>query len=107
MPIRSTLLAACTALLLGQAAAATPEQLYQLALEAQSARAYPQMLDLLRQSARAGHVEAQEMLGLAWPCWPGPWSTARPCRRTAAKPPTGCARPLHRAAWWPGSSWCS
>jgi TPR repeat protein len=82
MPIRPLLLALCTALLLAPAQAATPEQLYQLALEAQSGRAYPQMLELLRQSARAGHVEAQEMLALALLAGPtvyGPAVTADRC----------------------------
>ncbi|WP_326535267.1 sel1 repeat family protein [Pseudorhodoferax sp.] len=84
MPIRPTLLAACAALLLNHAAAATPEQLYQLALEAQSARAYPQMLDLLRQSARAGNVEAQEMLGLALLAGPAVYGPAVPADRCEA-----------------------
>lgn len=66
MPLHTRLAAACGALLLAAGAhAVTPEQQYQLALEAQSARAYPQMLELLRASARAGFVEAQEMLALA------------------------------------------
>lgn len=82
MPLRPIALTLSTALLLGPAHAATPEQLYQLALEAQSERAYPQMLELLRRSARAGHVEAQEMLGLALLVGPavyGPAVTADRC----------------------------
>lgn len=43
----------------------TPEQQYQMALEAQSAREYRTMMKLLRQSAEAGNLEAQEMLGIA------------------------------------------
>ncbi len=74
--MRSILLAACAALLLHPAAAATPEQHYQLALEAQSARDYPQMLALLRQSARAGNVEAQEMLALALLAGPAVYGAA-------------------------------
>ncbi len=65
---------ACGALALGAAAIAapqasaqrlTPEQELQLALEAQSARDYRTMLTMLRRSATAGDVQAQELLGLA------------------------------------------
>lgn len=41
----------------------TPEQNYQLALEARTTRDYPAMVDLLRQAASAGNLAAQEMLG--------------------------------------------
>jgi TPR repeat protein len=47
------------------ATSSTPEQKYQLALEAQTAREYRTMMTLLRQAAEAGDVEAQEMLGMA------------------------------------------
>lgn len=43
----------------------TPEQQFQMALEAQSAREYRTMMKLLRQAAEAGNLEAQEMLGIA------------------------------------------
>ena len=46
-------------------AAITPEQNFQLALEAQTAREYRKMMFHLRQAAEAGNVEAQEMLGMA------------------------------------------
>lgn len=45
--------------------AITPEQRYQMALEAQAAREYRSMMSLLRQSAEAGNMQAQEMLGVA------------------------------------------
>lgn len=83
--IRPCALALCSALLLSQAQATTPEQLYQLALEAQSDRAYPRMLDLLRQSARAGHVEAQEMLALALLAGPVVYGPAVPADRCEAR----------------------
>jgi TPR repeat protein len=41
---------------------ATPEQLYQLALEARTARDYGAMLDYLRRSAGAGDRAARELL---------------------------------------------
>lgn len=41
---------------------ATPEQLYQMALEARTARNYTAMLDYLRRSADAGDRTAREML---------------------------------------------
>lgn len=82
--MRSILLAACAALLLNPAAATTPEQQYQLALEAQSARDYPQMLGLLRRSAHAGHVEAQEMLALALLVGPAVYGAAVPADRCEA-----------------------
>jgi hypothetical protein len=43
----------------------TPEQNYQLALEAQTARDYRNMVSHLRHAAAAGHLEAQELLGMA------------------------------------------
>jgi TPR repeat protein len=41
------------------------EQVYSLAVEAQTERRYGEMLALLRQAAAAGHLEAQERLGVA------------------------------------------
>lgn len=41
---------------------ATPEQIYQMALEARTERNYRAMLALLRQAAGTGDLEAQEML---------------------------------------------
>lgn len=46
-------------------ATATPEQRYQLGLEAQTAGEYEQMLAEWRAAAAAGVVEAQEMLAMA------------------------------------------
>src|SRR5262249_44719888 len=43
----------------------SPEQSFQMALEAQSAGDFQEMLALLRKAASQGHVEAQELLGLA------------------------------------------
>ncbi|MGE0800938.1 MAG: sel1 repeat family protein [Lautropia sp.] len=43
--------------------AVTPEQTYQLALEARTERDYPAMLSLLRQAARADDLPALELLG--------------------------------------------
>ncbi len=43
----------------------TPEQSYQMGMEAQAAREYRAMLSLLRDAAGQGNVEAQEMLGMA------------------------------------------
>lgn len=42
----------------------TNEQLFELALEAQSHRDYVQMLDHLQIAAQGGHREAQELLGV-------------------------------------------
>lgn len=42
----------------------TPEQHFQMALESQSERDYPQMLARLKTAASLGHVEAQETLGV-------------------------------------------
>ncbi|MBF5005386.1 sel1 repeat family protein [Diaphorobacter caeni] len=71
------LLALCTALALargvsviGDAQAAdltsppthSPEQVYQMALEARTERDYPAMLRLLREAGEAGEVRAQELL---------------------------------------------
>lgn len=47
---------------LNSAALHSPEQVYQMALEAQTERDYPAMLQLLREAADAGEVRAQEML---------------------------------------------
>lgn len=41
----------------------TPEQAYQMALEARSGRDYPAMLSLLREAGGAGYLAAQELLG--------------------------------------------
>ena len=46
-----------------QPGAATPEQAYQLALEARTLGDYPAMLSLLRQAGEGGSLAAQEMLG--------------------------------------------
>jgi TPR repeat protein len=50
--------------------ATTPEQRFQLALEAQTAGDYAPMLALLRQAARDGEAQAQETL--AWVLLAGP-----------------------------------
>ena len=42
----------------------TNEQVFELALEAQSHREYGPMLDHLNEAARRGHVGAQELLGV-------------------------------------------
>jgi len=60
----------------------TPEQSFQLGLEAQSARDYRAMLNLLRDAAAQGNVEAQEMLGmvlLVGPALYGPTVKANRC----------------------------
>ncbi len=60
----------------------TPGQKYQMALEARTVRAYPEMFRLLRQAAEAGDVESQELLGsllLAGPALLGPKVKADPC----------------------------
>lgn len=62
----------------------TSEQLYQMALESQSAREYPAMLQLLRRAARAGHVEAQEMLALVLLAGPTVYGAAVPADRCEA-----------------------
>lgn len=43
----------------------SPGQTYQLALEAQTAGHYKEMLTLLRSAGEADHLAAQEMLGMA------------------------------------------
>ncbi|GAB1576468.1 sel1 repeat family protein [Bordetella petrii] len=72
----------------------TPEQAYQLALEARTARDYAAMLAFLRQAGEAGELAAQEMLGsvlLAGPALYGDAVPADPCeaalwvRRAAAQ----------------------
>ena len=72
----------------------TPEQTYQLALEARTARDYAAMLAFLRQAGEAGELAAQEMLGsvlLAGPALYGDAVPADPCeaalwvRRAAAQ----------------------
>ncbi len=55
---------ACAAFTTTAAATTTPEQKFQLAMEAQTHKEYASMLRLLRQAAAAGDREAQEMLGL-------------------------------------------
>lgn len=60
----------------------TPEQSYQLALEARTARDYPAMLSLLRQAAAADDLAAQELLGsvlLTGPALYGNAVAADPC----------------------------
>jgi TPR repeat protein len=44
--------------------AASPGQMFQMALEAQSVRDYGTMLSLLREAGGQGHLQAQEMLGM-------------------------------------------
>lgn len=58
------------------------EQLFELALEAQSHREYGQMLDRLKDAAGAGHVGAQELLGVVLLQGPelfGPQVARDPC----------------------------
>ncbi|GAA4329407.1 hypothetical protein GCM10023144_16140 [Pigmentiphaga soli] len=65
-----------------QGGGATPEQLYQLALEARTVRDYPAMLSFLRRAAGAGEPEAQELLAgvlLAGPALYGRGLRADPC----------------------------
>lgn len=60
----------------------TPQQAYQLALEARTTRDYPAMLKLLRQAAEEGDLSAQELLGtvlLAGPALYGAAIQADPC----------------------------
>jgi TPR repeat protein len=60
----------------------TPEQAYQLALEARTVGDYPAMLALLRQAGEGGDRPAQEMLGtvlLAAPVLYGGSIEANPC----------------------------
>lgn len=79
------------------------EQAYALALEAQTGRDYPAMLQWLRQAAAQGLVPAQELLGvvlLGGPQLLGPTMDAAPCEalawfRQAADQGSGTGR-LHR-----------
>lgn len=60
----------------------TPEQAYQLALEARTERDYPAMLSFLRRAADADDLAAQELLGsvlLAGPALYGPAIRADHC----------------------------
>ncbi|KAF1044203.1 sel1 repeat family protein [Xylophilus sp.] len=85
LPRRLAALAFATAALPAAAApqaVPTPEQAYQLALEARTERDYPAMLRWLRQSAAGGDAGAQEMLAgvlLAGPALHGGQVAAAPC----------------------------
>lgn len=60
----------------------TPEQVYQLALEARTSRNYPEMLFLLRQAGEGNNLAAQELLGsvlLIGPAMYGENVQANPC----------------------------
>jgi len=60
----------------------TTEQLYELALEAQSHREYGRMLEHLNEAAQRGHVGSQELLGvvlLQGPALFGPQVARDPC----------------------------
>lgn len=60
----------------------TPQQTYQLALEARTMRDYSAMLGFLRQAAEAGNLSAQELLAsvlLAGPALYGTAIQADPC----------------------------
>lgn len=99
--IRPNRIGAClSALLLSLAATAThatssfpahelesaPEQIFQMALEAQTARDYRTMLTLLRHAAEASNVQAQEMLGVALLAGPTLYGSAvQPDRCEAGK----------------------
>lgn len=64
----------------------TPEQSFQMALEAQTARDYRTMLTLLRHAAEASNMEAQEMLGMALLAGPTLYGSAvKPDRCEAGK----------------------
>jgi TPR repeat protein len=68
-----------------QAHRTTPEQKFQLAMEAQTHKEFATMLRLLRQAATEGDREAQEMLGLALLIGPtlyGPAVKADRCEAT-------------------------
>lgn len=70
----------------------TPEQTFQLALEAQAAREYRAMVGLLRQAAQGGNLDAQEMLGMALLAGPVVYGSAVKADRCEAW------RWMHRAA---------
>ncbi len=64
----------------------TPEQSFQMALEAQTARDYRTMLTLLRHAAEASNMQAQEMLGMALLAGPTLYGSAvQPDRCEAGK----------------------
>jgi len=70
----------------GDTAALSSAQVFQLALEAQTATDYAPMMALLRQAARAGHLPAQEMLAqvlLAGPALYGGRVAADRCEAAA------------------------
>lgn len=62
----------------------TPEQGFQMGMEAQAARDYRAMLTLLRDAAGRGSVEAQEMLGMALLVGPTLYGPAVPANRCEA-----------------------
>ena len=62
-----------------------PDQRFQLALEAQSARDYRAMLGLLRQAATDGSGEAQEMLGMVLLAGPTVYGAALKADRCEAR----------------------
>ncbi|QIL82787.1 sel1 repeat family protein [Diaphorobacter sp. HDW4A] len=101
------LLALCTVLalsrgisLVGDAQAAdlasspthSPEQVYQMALEARTERDYPAMLRLLREAGDAGEVRAQELLASVLLVGPGLYGNA------VTTDPCEASRWAHRAA---------
>ncbi len=60
----------------------SPEQVYQMALEARTERDYPAMLTHLREAANAGDMRAQELLAstlIAGPALYGDAVQANPC----------------------------
>ena len=60
----------------------SPEQVYQMALEARTERDYPAMLQLLREAGNAGDVRAQELLAsvlIGGPSLYGQSIAADPC----------------------------
>ncbi|WP_422096197.1 sel1 repeat family protein [Variovorax sp.] len=88
--LRAMLLAAAFATAGGASArdtavAVTPEQRFQLALEAQSARDYRSMMSLLREAGASGHREAQEMLGVVLLAGPLLYGNGVPADRCEAR----------------------
>ena len=60
----------------------SPEQVYQMALEARTERDYPAMLQWLREAGHAGDMRAQELLAsvlIGGPSLYGPAIAADPC----------------------------
>src|SRR5690606_27249649 len=62
----------------------SPGQTFQLALEAQTTGDYDRMLALLRSAGNAGHLGAQEMLGMALLVGPTLYGDAVPADRCEA-----------------------